>query len=158
MILVTVGTQDKPFKRLINEIDNLVSTGKIKDEVIMQIGYTPYKGNVKHFDFIGDDEMTELINNADIVITHAGVGSIFKAVQAGKKVIAVPRLKKYREHLNNHQLDILKEFTDKGYILSTIEVTDLAKTIKEAKKFEPKKLEVDNQELINEIEEFIDRI
>ena len=130
MILVTVGTQDKSFKRLINEIDSLVNKKIIKDEVIMQTGYTEYKGNITHFAFTSEDELNELVKKCDILITHAGVGSIFKGLEYGKKVIAVPRLKKYREHINNHQLDISNNFLNMGYIKVVNDINDLGKTIK----------------------------
>ena len=158
MILVTVGTQDKSFKRLINEVDNLVNKKIIKDEVIMQTGYTEYKGNINHFAFTSEEELDELVKKCDILITHAGVGSIFKGLGFGKKVIAVPRLKKYREHVNNHQLDISNNFKEMGYIMVVDDINDLGTTIKNINKFNPKKLEIDNMELIKTIEEFIDKI
>ena len=158
MILVTVGTQDKSFKRLINEIDNLVNKKIIKDEVIMQTGYTDYDGNIKHFAFTSQDELDELVQKCDILITHAGVGSIFKGLEYDKKVIAVPRLKKYHEHVNNHQLDISNNFKEAGYIMVVNDISDLGKAIKDIKKFNPRKLEIDNQELIDTVEEFIDKI
>ena len=158
MILVTVGTQDKSFKRLINEIDNLVKNKKIKDEVIMQTGYTEYNGNINHFAFASQDELDDMVKKCDILITHAGVGSIFKGLEYGKKVIAVPRLKKYHEHVNNHQLDISKNFEERGYIMVVNDINDLGASIKKINKFVPKKLEIDNQELIDTVEEFIDKI
>lgn len=158
MILVTVGTQDKSFKRLINEIDKLVNQKIIKDEVIMQTGYTEYKGNINHFAFTSEDELNELVKKCDILITHAGVGSIFKGLEYGKKVIAVPRLKKYREHINNHQLDISNNFLNMGYIKVVDDINDLGKTIKNINRFNPRKLEIDNQELISTVEEYIDKI
>ena len=158
MILVTVGTQDKSFKRLINEIDRLVKEKKIKDKVIMQTGYTEYNGLIEHFNFAPEDELNEMVKKCDILITHAGVGSIFKGLEYGKKVIAVPRLKKYHEHVNNHQLDISKNFLEAGYIKVVNDIADLGNAIKNINKFVPKKLEIDNQELIDTVEEFIDKI
>ncbi|MBO4245583.1 MAG: beta(1,3)galactosyltransferase EpsH [Bacilli bacterium] len=158
MILVTVGTQDKSFKRLINEIDRLVKEKKIKDKVIMQTGYTEYNGLIEHFNFAPEDELNEMVKKCDILITHAGVGSIFKGLEYGKKVIAIPRLKKYHEHVNNHQLDISKNFLEAGYIKVVNDIADLGNTIKNINKFNPKKLEIDNQELIDTVEEFIDKI
>ena len=158
MILVTVGTQDKSFKRLINEIDCLVKEKKIKDKVIMRTGYTEYNGLIEHFNFAPEDELNEMVKKCDILITHAGVGSIFKGLEYGKKVIAIPRLKKYHEHVNNHQLDISKNFLEAGYIKVVNDIADLGNTIKNINKFNPKKLEIDNQELIDTVEEFIDKI
>lgn len=158
MILVTLGTQDKPFKRLVKEIDNLVKTKKIKDEVIMQVGLTPYDGPIKHFDFVNDEEMDLLVEKCDLLITHAGVGMLLKGMSYNKKIIAVPRLKKYHEHLNNHQLEITNDFVQRGAILSVTDIKDLEKTIKQSKKFIPTPLALNTKEITDTIEEFIEKI
>ena len=102
-------------------------------------------------------ELLEYIKKADLIISHAGVGSILNILQNNKKAIVVPRLAKYKEHTNNHQIQIAEEFSKKGYILYAKDISDLAKLVKESNKFVPNKLE-HNMELINTIEEFIDNI
>ena len=53
MILVTLGTQDKSFKRLLEAIDKQINAGKIKDKVVVQAGLTKYSSdNMEIFDFI----------------------------------------------------------------------------------------------------------
>lgn len=158
MILVTLGTQDKSFKRLLREIDRLLDEKIIKDEVIVQAGYTKYESNnMKIFDYVEEDELLKYIKKSDYVISHAGVGSILNIIGNNKKAIVVPRLAKYKEHTNNHQLEIAREFSEKGYILYAKELEDLEKLIKNIDTFKPKKLE-HNKELIKTIEEFIDNI
>ena len=90
-----------------------------KEELIVQRGYTKCKNSkrIKAFDFIPLDEMEEYISKADLVISHGGVGTIFSAIKKGKKVIAVPRLEKYGEHINDHQIEICEELEKEGYIL-----------------------------------------
>ena len=117
MILVTVGTQKQSFDRLFDLIRN--SKELKKEELIVQRGYTKCNNSkrIKAFDFIPLDEMEEYILKADLVISHGGVGTIFSAIKKGKKVIAVPRLEKYGEHINDHQIEICEALENEGYIL-----------------------------------------
>ena len=118
MILVTLGTQDKPFSRLLKVIEKAIKKGVIQEKVIVQAGYTPYKSDVMEvFDLIPVDEFEKLMKDADLVISHGGVGSILSALKKGKKVIAAPRLSKYNEHTNDHQLELVTAFAKEGYLL-----------------------------------------
>ena len=109
MILVSLGTHERPFFRLLKEIEELISGGKIKD-VIIQTGYTSYKvKGARCFDFIEFGKMQKLIKDCDFLITHGGVGSITDALNYGKAIIVVPRRKDLNEHSDNHQLQITKE-------------------------------------------------
>ena len=111
MILVTLGTQDKSFVRLLKAIDKQIELGNIKEEVIVQAGYTKYESkNMKIFDLVSPKELDSLMKSANIIITHGGVGSILGALKYGKPVIAAARLSKYGEHTNDHQKQIIDEF------------------------------------------------
>ena len=136
MILVMLGTQNNSFHRLLEEIDNLIKKGIISDEVIVQAGYTKYESNnMKIFSLISQEELEELIEKADLVITHGGVGSIISSLKKGKKVIAVPRLHEYQEHVNNHQKEIVETFNKKGYIIGIQDVNQLEEAIEKSKDF-----------------------
>ena len=101
MIFVSLGTQDKPFPRLLDLIDEAIKEGAIKEEVIAQVGCTPYSnGLIKTFEYCDSETMEKYIEEASYVITHGGTGSIVGALKKSKKVIAVSRLEKYKEHLN----------------------------------------------------------
>ena len=159
MILVLLGTQDKPFTRLIETIDNLIVKKLIKEEVIAQLGFTKYKSkNIKGFDLIPSDELNKLIKKADLIITHGGVGSILSAVQMNKKVIAVPRLALYKEHTNDHQIQIVDEFAKTGYNLKADNPSDIEQDLKKVKAFKPKKYVSNNAQFIKLIEEYIDSL
>lgn len=122
MIFITLGSQKFQFNRLLKAIDKLVEQGKIKEEVFAQIGYSDYQPiNYNYKQFLDRDEFAAMEGKADIVITHGGTGAIIGAVKKGKKVIAVPRLAKYGEHVDDHQLQLLKEFEDSGKIRSNRE-------------------------------------
>lgn len=157
MIFVTLGTQDKGFTRLLEAIDKQINNGNIKEEVIVQAGYTEYESkNMKIYKLISMDEFDTYIKKCDLLITHAGVGSIMTGINNNKKVIAAARLKEYNEHTNNHQLDILKEFTKKGYILSLDDFDKLDEVLEKVKTFKPKKFKSNNDNFIKVIENFID--
>jgi UDP-N-acetylglucosamine transferase subunit ALG13 len=156
MILVTLGTQDKSFVRLLNDIEKQIEIGNINDEVIVQAGYTKFQSNkMKIFDLIDRDEFGMLISKCDLLITHGGVGSILSGIKNGKKVIACPRLAKYKEHINNHQKQIIDKFSDSGYILAYNEGDDLGKILKMVKKFKPKKYVSNTDNMIKIIDDFI---
>ena len=159
MTLVLLGTQNNDFHRLLDEVQKNIDSGKIKDEVIVQSGFTKYNSNkMKVFNLIPKIELENLVKNADLIITHAGMGSIELALEHNKKVIAVPRLKKFGEHVNDHQKDIQQEFNKKGWIIGIDDVSQLSDAIEKAKKFKPKKYENNNQEkIIKVIRTFIDK-
>lgn len=156
MVFVTVGTQDKQFKRLLEEVERLIKNGKITDTVVAQIGNTKFKTDLDSkfmhlIEFTTQREMEALIQNAEFIITHGGVATIIEALNINKKVIAVPRLKKYKEHVNDHQLQIVENFNDSGYIIGTKGVEDLEKALERVEDFVPKKYNSNN-------EKFVDRL
>lgn len=157
MIFVTLGTQDKEFSRLLKAIDKEIEKGNIKEKVVVQAGCTKYKSdNMEIIDLVSPDEFDKLMSEADLVITHGGVGSILTAIKYGKVVIAAARLKKYKEHTNDHQKQIVKEFSDRGYILELRDFNKLDKMIDKAKNFKQKKFESNTENMINLISDYID--
>ena len=157
MILVMLGTQNNSFHRLLEKIDDLINKRIINDEVVVQAGYTKYESNnMKIFSLISQEELEELIEKADLVITHGGVGSIISSLKKGKKVIAVPRLHEYQEHVNNHQKEIIETFNKKGYIIGIQDVNQLEEVIEKSKDFIPEKYQSNNKKMLNIIENFID--
>lgn len=159
MILVTLGTQDKDFTRLVKYVEDLVIDGTIKDDVYVQLGHTKYSSDViKTFSLKPVDELNELIKNAKYIITHGGVGSILTPLKYNKKVIAVPRREKYHEHTNDHQLEIVEEFSNLGYIKSAYDLESLKEAIKTISKFKPKKYESNTNNLVNLISDYIDNL
>ena len=134
MILVTLGTQDKSFKRLLDAIQNEIDNGNIKDRVVVQKGYTNFASdNMELFDLIPMEKFDELIDSCDILITHGGVGSIITGLKHNKKVIAAARLAKYGEHTNDHQLQIIDNFSKEGYILALDDFTKLGELLEKCK-------------------------
>lgn len=157
MIFVTLGTQDKTFERLLIAIDKAIEKGEITDRVVVQAGNTKYESkNMEIFDLISPDEFNKLVDECDLLITHGGTGSILSAVKKGKKVIAAARLKKYKEHVNDHQKQIIKEFEKEGYLVELKDFNQVGKTIKKAQKFKPKKFRSNTENMINLLENIIE--
>lgn len=101
-IFVTVGTQ-LPFDRLISAIDDWASHGQA--DVFAQTGASSLRP--KHIgwkDFIGNDEANERLRTADLVVAHAGMGTILTRLEAGRPMIVMPRLAALGEHRNDHQV------------------------------------------------------
>lgn len=152
-----LGTQNNSFHRLLEEVDRLIEIGRINEDVIVQAGYTKYESdNMKIIDFVSDDEIEKIEQQADLIITHGGVGSIIGSIEKGKKVIAVPRLKQYGEHVNDHQLDIVESFDKLGYIIGIEDVSQLGEALQRVDKFKPKKYIQNTGNIIKIVEDFID--
>ena len=157
LIFVALGTQDKPFYRLLKDVEKQIQCGNIKEEVIVQAGHTKFESEyMKVFGMLSMDEYQEYMKKCDLLITHGGVGSIFDAMKLGKKIIASPRLKKYKEHLNDHQIELVDAFDEKGYVLAYREGDDLGEILQKIKKKRVKKYKPDNQRMLSLITEFIE--
>lgn len=130
MIFVTVGSRNYPFDRLFKKLDELYDEGIIKDTMFAQIGTSTYKPkNFEYKDFISQEEFLEKVKEANFVISHGASGSIMKALNEGKKVIAVTRLEKYGEHINDHQIQNNEAFGSNGYVLPVFEMDELKDAI-----------------------------
>lgn len=156
MIFVTVGSQKFQFNRLLKEIDKLVGERKITEEVFAQTGYSDYEPkNYEYKKFLDRDEFSNIMGRCDKVITHGGTGAIIGAVKQHKKVIAIPRLEEFSEHVDNHQLQIIEEFVKMNFIKSVNYIEDLDDVIVNLIGFEFKKYESNTKVIIESIDKFI---
>lgn len=156
MILVILGTQDKPFKRLLKAVEKQIELSNIQEEVIVQAGSTKFKSDkMKILDYISIEEFKKIVQKADLIITHAGVGSILTGLKYNKKIIAAARLKKYGEHVNDHQEQILENFYERGYILKLENFNKLDEVLEESKEFKPKKFKENNNIFMEKMEDEI---
>lgn len=160
LIFVTVGSRQYQFNRLFIELDKLCEEGIIKDKIFAQIGSSTYKPkNFEYKDFITQEEFEDYIKKSKYVITHGASGSIMKALNNDKKVIAVTRLEKYGEHINDHQIQNNEAFGKNGYVLPVFEMEELKDAIikiqtgkDNLKKWENK----DPLAIVNMIDKFIE--
>ena len=152
MIFVTVGTHEQPFNRLIEEVDRLKKEGIITDEVFIQTGFSTYEPQYCDWKSITSySEMEDHMANADIIITHGGPATFMGAIAKGKKPIVVPRLEKFGEHVNDHQIEFAIAVQNR---LSTIfTVTDISE-LEALLKLDSDKFVVDNSKSYNS--QFVD--
>ena len=156
MIFVTLGSQKFQFNRLLAAVDKLIDKNVINDEVFAQTGCSDYRPeNYKYKQFLDRNEFEEWENKCDIMITHGGTGAIIGAVKKGKKVVAVPRLAKYGEHVDDHQMQLLKQFEDMDIIESCYDLSRLGKAVEVARKKEYKQYVSNTKKIIDSIESYI---
>lgn len=130
MIFVTLGSQKFQFNRLLQAVDNLILQEIIDDVVFAQIGFSDYNPKYYHYkQFLDMEEFAHMEGSADIVITHGGTGTIIGAVKMGKKVIAIPRLKKYGEHVDDHQIQLIKQFEQMNIICPCYDMDELGNAL-----------------------------
>lgn len=152
MIFITLGSQKFQFNRLLKAVDEL----ETNEEIFAQIGYSDYKPkNYKFKEFLDRDEFAKTMDKADVVITHGGTGAIIGAVKKKKKVIAVPRLKKYGEHVDDHQIQLIGQFKNLNLIYAC-EDMDLKKALETVKNTEYREYQSNTERIIRSLEEFIE--
>jgi UDP-N-acetylglucosamine transferase subunit ALG13 len=116
MIFVTVGNHFQGFERLLRKVDEIAL--RIPHEIVIQKGYSKYvPQNAKYFNFVPLKTAVEYIQKSDLVVSHAGMGTIILCKASGIPILIFPRRERYKEHVNDHQLEIamvLKERGDKN--------------------------------------------
>ena len=157
MIFITLGSQKFQFNRLLKTIDELGGQGKITEEVFAQTGYSDYKPkNYEFKPFLDRDEFAKITEKADIVVTHGGTGAIIGALKKGKKVIAVPRLAKYGEHVDDHQLQLVGQFQELNLIYECDDCQQLGTAVANIRKKKFNAYISNTQTIINSIENFLE--
>lgn len=123
MIFVSVGSREYQFDRLIERIDELIESELLPDDFFLQIGTSSYHPKSAPYEKFLDKKKFEYYQSkADIIISHGGTGALVSALKKGKQVIAVPRLEKFGEHIDDHQLQVTSALAAAGYL---IEVKDM---------------------------------
>lgn len=136
MILATVGMHTDGFSRLVEAMDLIAA--EIEETVIIQVGSTPYGPEfAEWFTFTTQQEMESLVQEARIVVSHAGAGSILVALRHEKPLIVVPRLEEYGEHADDHQLELSEKLSSSGALLMVRDLSELEQKLDEASNFQP---------------------
>ena len=157
MIFITLGSQKFQFNRLLKAVDEQVAERKINEEIFAQTGASDYKPkNYRYKNFIDRNEFDEWQSNSDIIITHGGTGAIIGAVKKGKKVIAIPRRKKYGEHVDDHQIQLVRQFKELNLICECRNCDDIWKAIRKVKRSHYNSYKSNTDRIIENIERFIE--
>lgn len=145
------------MNRLLQEIDKLIDEGKISDEIFAQIGYSTYlPKNFKYTDFLDDAKFQKCIENCDLLITHAGVGNIINGLKLNKKIIVFPRLRKFNEHVDDHQLEIAEHFEKKKFVLLCTSVDNLFLKIVQSAEFPFQKYHINYDGFVFKLRKYLD--
>lgn len=116
MIFVTVGT-DLPFDRLIKAVDAWAEESNERD-IFAQIGEGGWHPrHIEFKEFMEPPEFNERFAGADVIVAHAGMGTILTALNAGKGIIVMPRIARLGEHRNEHQLATAKRMSSLGLVV-----------------------------------------
>jgi UDP-N-acetylglucosamine transferase subunit ALG13 len=125
VIFVTLGTHHQPFPRLIEALAALPA-----EDLVVQYGHSaPPAAAREAVDFLGFRDMLDRIEAADVVVTHAGVGSILLARRAGHTPIVVARRQRHGEHVDDHQVELTAALADDGKVIPVWEPAELAAAV-----------------------------
>lgn len=161
LIFVTVGNHNQPFDRLLKWIDEIALEGIFKEEFFVQSGYSHH--SLKYCsstDFLRMEDFEIYVKTSSAVITHAGTGSVMMSLRSGKKPIVIPRLYKFNEHCNDHQIGIALEFEKKGLIYVAKNKGDIINQLKASltKNSQVSGYESRNQTLLKIVEQYLDNL
>lgn len=158
MIFLTVGTQF-PFDRLVKCVDDAVSQDGYEETIFAQIGESSYQP--RNFEGVSSLEkrlFDKRIREASGIISHAGMGTIMMALDNRKPLLVMPRLSKYGEVVNDHQVAIAKRFEKLGHILVAYDVEALPDRMRKLKNFVPRKRKVSPHAVANRIRRFLNSL
>lgn len=159
MIFLTVGSQ-LAFDRLTREVDKWAGCNK-EIEIFAQIGLTDFKpANMKYSTTLEPDEYKNKLESADILISHAGMGTIITALENRIPILIMPRRASLLETRNDHQIPTTKYFKRYSLVESVDNETELAKMLdtmvnKTISDYDESQTMEVSQELINKIQNFL---
>jgi UDP-N-acetylglucosamine transferase subunit ALG13 len=136
LIFVTIGNAKQSFRRLLDAVDSIAETGFFNSEpILIQSGndfqFQSSRCEVKPF--ISMDEFNEAMEAASLIICHGGCGTQLHAIRLGKVPVVMPRRKKYSEHVNDHQVQLVEALAAQGKIVPAYETGDLEAAITRAR-------------------------
>ncbi len=138
MVFVVLGTWEMPFLRPLLEIEKAVARGVLRESILVQSGTTSYcSSHLQLVPFFGKDELERVYDRAGLIICQAGVGSIMMGLRRNKRVVAIARRAPLNEHIDDHQLEILRVFSQSGRVLPWRGDGDLPEVLNRAETFVP---------------------
>ncbi|WP_020681877.1 glycosyltransferase [Marinobacterium rhizophilum] len=156
MIFCTVGTQ-LPFDRLVEYLIEWQKAKQYKD-IVFQVGssnkFSPEDGYHKN---ISEPYFSGHFDQADIIVSHAGMGNIIRALDLNKAIIVVPRQSSLNEHINNHQMDTVDSLSGLPNLFCASNYAEFCDAMDQAEKYNP--VDVSNNEnlqgLIKAVADFV---
>ena len=159
MIFIVLGTQKFQLNSLLKLLDGLVEKGQICDDVYAQIGNSTYiPKHYKYVRFLNKKDFEQKMEECEIVVSHSGVGTIISGLKHEKPVIVFPRLEKYGEHVDDHQLEIGESFSKNNLVFLCGENDDLLELIKKSRIHKFNKYVSQREKMITTVNNFLNSI
>ena len=137
MILVTVGMHTASFDRLVRAMDRIAA--HVDEKVLMQIGATTYQPQAaRWFTFAPASQMEALCEQARVIVSHAGAGSILTALRHSRPLVVMPRLRRYGEMIDDHQIELAEALSRARVLLVAWEAAELKGKLAAASSFTPR--------------------
>ncbi|MGH3057562.1 MAG: glycosyltransferase [Gaiellaceae bacterium] len=136
MILITVGVSNLPFDRLVSAADGLTAEG---EEVVAQYGAARVRPQrAVNVDYVPFAELREWVAQARVVVCHAGIGSVALCLSHGKHPVVVPRLQRFGEAVDEHQLAFARRLGELGLASAVEDVGELARAVRSVPAGQPR--------------------
>lgn len=138
MIFCSVGTQ-LPFERLVDYLFKWSNDFNVESKnIVIQAGKSVNKksgSNILVRDFIGESDFSSYFKEAEVIISHAGMGNIISSIELNKPIVIVPRLSTLNEHRNDHQVDSAKRFSNLSSVFVANNYNEFCESLTEALNF-----------------------
>ena len=158
MIFLTVGTQF-PFDRLVRAVDESLARSELEEGVFAQVGRKGYRP--RHMEWVETLErevFAERVAGARALIGHAGIGTILIALEAGKPLLVMPRLQRYGEIVNDHQVATARKFAELGHVLLAYDESEIPAKLAALDSFIPVPRHADPAGVIARLRAFLDKV
>lgn len=158
LIFLTVGNWHKGYDRLVKAVDDLKKEGVIQDDIFGQIGTGIYKPDYfTYCKYCSFEQFSEYIERANVIISHAGMGTIGQAIKISKPVIVVPRRSELGEHFDDHQFTTAEVLESEHKVLVAREISELPGMLQQIRSFKPASGE-SGLRIIRAVEEFLNKL
>jgi UDP-N-acetylglucosamine transferase subunit ALG13 len=128
MIFVSVGTNEARFDRLLRAVESLGAD----EEVVVQHGPSDVRpAGAVCVDYLSFEEMTDHLARARVAVLHAGVGSVLAALASGTRPVVVPRLERFGEAVDDHQVGYARRLHEEGLLVLVEELERLPAVVAE---------------------------
>ena len=156
MIFVSVGHQ-MPFDRMLGLIERW-SCEHRRSDLFAQIGESDFRAT--HFpcqQWLTPNEYRERLEACTGIISHAGTGTIIQGLMLGKPILVLPRLARYAETRNDHQVGTARYFESRGLLMAAYDDAGFSAALEEFERFTPRErmTEDASPELLARIQSFI---
>lgn len=154
MIYATTSGMPFPFWRLIKKMDDIA--GQIEEEVVIQGAVDYETRNASYFRYFRRHEADDMLRKARLIVSHAGAGTIIKAIEYSTPIIILPRLKKLNEHYSDHQIELARAMDGRKGIKVIYDIDELDNVLDFSEK--PENTEGINSGITQDIKSYINSL